>query len=64
MDFKISYEDAKKVLGVFYNSPYSLSAPYVVILDNLVSVDGNETLRLAIEKEHEAGKQVELPKME
>jgi len=59
MDFKISYENAKKILSVFYNAPYAASAPYVAILDNLVVVDGTDTLRVTIEKEHEAIKQAE-----
>jgi len=35
MQFKITYDDIKKLLGVFYNSPYQISAPYVDILHNL-----------------------------
>lgn len=62
MDFKISYEDAKKILGVFYNSPYQNVLPYVAILDNLKSVDCDLTLKQAVEAEHAAS--LETPKAE
>lgn len=54
MDFKISYENAKKILGVFYNSPYQNVLPYVAILDNLKSDDCDLTLKQAVEAEHAA----------
>ena len=54
MDFKISYEDAKKILGVFYNSPYQNVLSYVAILDNLKCVDSDLTLKEAVEAEHAA----------
>lgn len=57
MDFKLSYEDAKKILSVFYTSPYQVSAPFVAILDNIQNEDG-QTLRNCIEAEVEAKKEV------
>jgi hypothetical protein len=54
MNFTISYEDAKKVLGVFYNSPYQNVLQYVAILDNLKCVDSDVTLKQAVEAEHAA----------
>jgi len=54
MDFVISYEDAKKILGVFYNSPYQNVLPYVAILDNLKCSNADVTLKQAVEAEHEA----------
>lgn len=64
MNFKLSYEDAKKILSVFYTSPYQVSAPYVAILDNIKNED-DHTLRQCIEAEVEANKALdELPKEE
>lgn len=37
MNFKISYEDTKKLLGLLYNNPYQAVAPYVEIIHNLPS---------------------------
>jgi len=54
MNFTISYEDAKKILGVFYNSPYQNVVPYVAILDNLKSIEADITLKQAVEAEHAA----------
>lgn len=62
MNFKLSYENAKKLLSVFYSSPYNVSAPFVALLDNLQNEDG-DTLRCAIDKEIEALKQTEQPKV-
>jgi len=50
MNFRISYEDAKKLLGVFYNSPYAVSAPFVMILDGLQNDEGI-TLKTCIDVE-------------
>lgn len=44
MQFKINYEDVKRLLGIFYNSPYQVSAPYVELLHNLK--DDNEGIFL------------------
>lgn len=35
MKFSISYENAKKILEVFYNSPYLAALPYIEILHNM-----------------------------
>jgi len=64
MNFKLSYEEAKKILSVFYTSPYQVSAPFVAILDNIKN-DEEMTLRQCIEAEVEANKKTdELPKEE
>lgn len=63
MTFKLSYENAKKLLSVFYGSPYQVSAPFVAMLDNLVNEEGH-TLRDAIDKEIEASKEASEPKTE
>ena len=63
MHFKLPFEDAKKLLSVFFQSTYQVSAPFVAILDNLQNDEG-ETLRQCIEKEIEAVKSAELPKEE
>jgi hypothetical protein len=64
MNFKIPYEDAKKILSVFYQSPYQVSAPFVAILDGMKN-DEDNTLRHCIEAEIEATKkEAELPKEE
>ncbi len=44
MQFTISYEDVKKLIGVFYNSAYQVSAPYVDVLHNLKGEDGQSFL--------------------
>lgn len=54
MEFVISYEDLKKVLGAFYNSPYKTSAPYVDMLHSLREKDGKLTLKERIDLEVEA----------
>jgi hypothetical protein len=51
MDFKISYEDAKKILGIFYNAPYRQVIEFVAILDNLKQIDGELTLKQMVEAE-------------
>ena len=53
MNFTISYEDAKKILAVFYQSPYQVSAPYVAILDGLVNAEG-VTLKACVDVERAA----------
>ena len=53
MNFKMSYEEAKAILAVFYQSPYQVSAPYVAILDNLLNEDG-ESLKACIDAERAA----------
>lgn len=50
MNFKLPYEEAKKLLHVFYQSPYQVSAPFVHMLDNLSNEEG-VTLRQSIEAE-------------
>ena len=44
-DFIISYEQAKKLLEVFYNSSYHLSIPYVEILHKMQENNGHLTLK-------------------
>ena len=38
--FLVNYEDAKKLLEVFYNSPYKNVLPYVEILHKMPEIDG------------------------
>ncbi len=57
MNFKIPYIEAKKILSVFFQSPYQVSAPYVAVLDALENEEG-KTLRECIEAEIEANKEV------
>lgn len=35
MNFKIAYDDIKKLLGLLYNNSYQVVAPYIEILHNL-----------------------------
>lgn len=58
MQFTITYEDVKKLLGVFYNSPYQVSAPYVDIIHNMKGEDGQSFLHhLEVEKSIVAAQQ-------
>lgn len=41
MNYSLSYEDAKALLIVFYNSPYQVSAPFVEILHKMKAEDGS-----------------------
>lgn len=60
MYFKLSYDEAKKLLQVFYQSPYQISAPYVHILDNLLNEDAL-TLKKCIEAEMAANQVIAVP---
>jgi hypothetical protein len=51
MDFKISYEDAKKILAVFYTLPYRNAAAYVDLLQALQEAEGSLSLKDHIEAE-------------
>jgi hypothetical protein len=52
-DFILSIANAKKLLEVFYNSPYHLSIPYVDMLHKLQEQNGNLTLKEYIDIEVE-----------
>lgn len=45
MSFKISFEDAKRILGVFYNCKYNEAIGYIEILHNLKEEDSGLTLK-------------------
>ncbi len=62
MEFVISYEDLKKVLGAFYNSSYKTAVPYVDMLHNLCEKDGKLTLKERIDLEVEALNKAEAEK--
>jgi hypothetical protein len=52
MAFTIEYEDLKKILSVFYNSPYRNVVNFVEILHNLKEIDSNLTLKQKIDIEN------------
>ncbi len=51
MDFKISYEDAKKILSVFENSVYRQVIGYIEILHSLKEEGTDLTLKEKIDLE-------------
>lgn len=57
MNFLISYDDAKRLLQLFYENPYKVAAPYVSILAGLKAADVDMTLNQALEAELLASQQ-------
>lgn len=55
LSFCIGYEDAKKLLEVFYSSPYKNVLPYIEIMHNMREINEtssfNTTLKEHLEKE-------------
>ncbi len=62
MSFKISFEDAKRILSVFYNSKYNEAIGYIEILHNIKEDDSDLTLKEKIAVELALAKQIEAPK--
>jgi hypothetical protein len=58
MDFKLAYEDAKKLLNIFYQSPYQVSAPFVAILHEMNCLGIEMNLKQALEAEEVVKTQV------
>jgi len=54
MNFIISYEDAKKILEVFYNSTYKQVLPYVEIMHGLCEEKGSLSLKERLDLEQKA----------
>jgi hypothetical protein len=51
MSFAIEYEDLKKLLNVFYNSPYRNVVGYIELLHNLKETESDITLKEKIDLE-------------
>lgn len=59
MNFKLSYEDAKKFLHLFSLLQYQVSVPFVTTLYRLNNEEG-KTFKECLEKEAEENKEVVL----
>jgi hypothetical protein len=59
LSFSINYEDAKKLLEVFYNSPYKNVLPYVEIMHNMQEINGSLSLKERLDIEVKNLNQVE-----
>jgi hypothetical protein len=51
VNFTLSYEDAKKLLHVFYHSPYQVAASYVDMLHALEEIGSSLTLKDHVDAE-------------
>lgn len=58
-NFTLSYEDAKKILSVFYNSPYRNVVGYVEIMHGLKEEGTELTLKNKVDLENILAAQTE-----